>query len=849
MNHFKSLRWLIVCAAFVCSPDTTTGQRLYRNSVDLQPVDDGTYWYVVQTGKGRQQFIHVDPESGTRRLAFDHKLVAMLLEQEIGKPVDPEVLPIRHIQFEADALILTGDSQSWRFSNKDKTLTKTSQAANNWLIPRPRRVAGQGPETSFTLTNELEESVRVEWIASADRVVKYADLAPNQSMDMSTYAQHAWLLSTSREELGAFFVRAADTQLVLTKEVVDAVKTMKRNPAGRPRRGSRTSRPFLSASRSGNSPDGDIRIEVRDDNLWRVQTDDNSAAQLTSEASAGHTFRRDASRSRLVNMQYNRSDYPPAEGEIYWSPDSSRFVAFQSTRVRERRVTYVRSLPAGSTAPQVESYPYAKPGDALPVATPRLFRRDGSELALSSEMISNPFDLQFKGWSPDGKTFYLLYNERGHQRLSYLAVDATTGTMRRVIDEQSDTFIHYSDSGKMVLRHLSAGQILWASERSGWNHLYLYSESGSEATAVTSGEWNVRRIANIDQKKRQIWFYAVGIQQDQDPYHEHYCRVNYDGSELTILTAGDGTHTVTHTADGKWLLDQYSRVDLPPVHELRRADNGELVVLLEEADASEVEQALGSLPIRFHAPGRDGKTEIWGLMHLPKDFDPEQKYAVVENIYAGPHDHHVPKAFRTRYGHQREIANRGAVVVQIDGMGTAWRSKDFHDVCHKNLRDAGFPDRIAWLKAAASRFPYLDISRVGIYGGSAGGQNAMAALLWHGDFYSAAVADCGCHDNRVDKLWWNEQWMGWPVDQSYINSSNVENAERLQGHLMLVVGECDRNVDPASTTQVAARLIAAGKDFDYLLIPGAGHGCCESPYGRKRRIEFLTQHLKIDSKQ
>jgi dipeptidyl aminopeptidase/acylaminoacyl peptidase len=216
----------------------------------------------------------------------------------------------------------------------------------------------------------------------------------------------------------------------------------------------------------------------------------------------------------------------------------------------------------------------------------------------------------------------------------------------------------------------------------------------------------------------------------------------------------------------------------------------------------------------------------------------------VENIYAGPHDHHVPKAFRSAYRHQQQLTDRGMIVVQIDGMGTAWRSKTFHDVCFKNLRDAGFPDRIAWMQAAAEQYPAMNLERVGIYGGSAGGQNALAALLWHGTFYKAAVADCGCHDNRLDKLWWNEQWMGWPVGEQYAASSNIDHAWRLHGKLLLVVGEEDRNVDPASTTRTVRALIEAGKDFDFLLMPGVGHGACEKPYAAKRRADFLVRHLK-----
>jgi len=267
------------------------------------------------------------------------------------------------------------------------------------------------------------------------------------------------------------------------------------------------------------------------------------------------------------------------------------------------------------------------------------------------------------------------------------------------------------------------------------------------------------------------------------------------------------------------------------------------VCLLEEADASEILKDRGFLPERFQAPGRDGKTPIFGVIHRPRNFQPGQSYAVIENIYAGPHDYHVPKEFRALWGHQHRIADLGFIVVQIDGMGTAWRSKAFHDVCYRNLKDAGFPDRIAWLNEAAGKVPQMDLGRVGIYGGSAGGQNAMAALLWHGDFYRAAVADCGCHDNRMDKIWWNEQWMGIPEGDVYAANSNMENAHLLRGSLMLVVGEQDRNVDPATTTQVAGRLVRAGIDFDFLVVPGAGHGACETPWASRRREQFFERTL------
>jgi len=176
-------------------------------------------------------------------------------------------------------------------------------------------------------------------------------------------------------------------------------------------------------------------------------------------------------------------------------------------------------------------------------------------------------------------------------------------------------------------------------------------------------------------------------------------------------------------------------------------------------------------------------------------------------------------------------------------MGTNWRGKAFHDVCWKNLADSGLPDRIAWIKAAAATRPWMDISRVGIYGGSAGGQSALSALLHHGEFYKVGLADCGCHDNRIDKIWWNEAWMGWPVDDSYAKNSNVTDAHKLTGKLMLMVGELDTNVDPSSTLQVANALEKADKDFDLVIITGSDHGSAGTAYGRRRFMDFFVRNV------
>ncbi|MEQ1748934.1 MAG: prolyl oligopeptidase family serine peptidase, partial [Prosthecobacter sp.] len=356
-------------------------------------------------------------------------------------------------------------------------------------------------------------------------------------------------------------------------------------------------------------------------------------------------------------------------------------------------------------------------------------------------------------------------------------------------------------------------------------------------------QWPVREVLHVDDAKREVLFMASGLKSGEDPYHLHLCRVNIDGSGFQQLTAGDGNHRIEFSPKRDFFIDTWSRADHSPVTELHRGSDGGLVCELEKADATVLIAAGWTMPERFVAKGRDGKTDIHGVIIKPSNFDPSKKYPIVENIYAGPHSAFAPKEFGRLLGHHT-MAELGFIVVQMDGMGTNHRGKAFHDLCWKNLKDAGFPDRKLWIKEASKSRPWMDLSRVGIYGGSAGGQNAMRALLDHHDFYKVAVADCGCHDNRMDKIWWNEQWMGWPIDESYKLSSNFEDAHKLQGHLLLIVGELDTNVDPASTTQVVGALQKAGKTFDFMPIVGTGHGAAETPYGSKLRAEFLVRHLK-----
>jgi dipeptidyl aminopeptidase/acylaminoacyl peptidase len=280
-------------------------------------------------------------------------------------------------------------------------------------------------------------------------------------------------------------------------------------------------------------------------------------------------------------------------------------------------------------------------------------------------------------------------------------------------------------------------------------------------------------------------------------------------------------------------------VDQPPISQVRRTEDRKVVMELERGDISALTAAGWKPPEVFSAMGRDGKTDIWGVIYRPTNFDPAKKYPVIESIYAGPQGSFVPKTFTAM---AQPLAELGFIVVQIDGMGTNNRFRAFHDVAFRNLGDAGFADRILWHKAVAAKYPWYDIGRVGVYGTSAGGQNSMGALLFHPEFYKVAVSNSGCHDNRMDKIWWNEQWMGWPLGPHYAASSNVDNAAKLQGKLLLVVGEMDTNVDPSSTFQALNALIRANRKFDLLYVPGGGHGA-GGAYGQHLLQDFFVHNL------
>lgn len=570
------------------------------------------------------------------------------------------------------------------------------------------------------------------------------------------------------------------------------------------------------------SPDGKWRAFIRDHNIFIRAMGSEEEIQLSKDGKEGNSYQ-----------------------TPYWAINSKNLISFRVEPDQVGVVHLHESSPREGGRAKLHTRRYALPGD-------KFTSHELNWFDIEKKIHTKPEVgiIDFRGprprWTQDGRYFRYQKIDRGHQRFRVIEVDVFTGKFRNIIDEKTETFIwteHPKNLGVPLVNWLDeTDEIVYLSESDGWRHLYLIDvKTGKTKNQITKGQFVVRYVDWIDHEKRQIWFRASGLNKDQDPYLMHYYRINFDGSEFTHLTEGNGWHNITYSPDRKYIIDQYSRVDMAPVNELRRVSDGSLVSRLETADISELLASGWEPPEVFTANGRDGKTGIWGIVAKPKDFDPSKKYPVIEDMYAGPHDSYVPKQFSAgrRFSSYTDM---GFVVVKIDGMGTANRSKAFHDVCWKNLKDSGFPDRILWHKAYAKNNSWYDISRVGIHGGSAGGQSSTAALLFHPDFYKVAVSSCGCHDNRMDKASWNEQWMGYPVGPQYSESSNIDNAHRLEGRLLLIVGEMDNNVPPESTLRLVDALIKANKDFDMIFQPGGGHGG-GGRHGDRRRKDFFRKHL------
>jgi len=673
-----------------------------------------------------------------------------------------------------------------------------------------------GPETEIEFINQTAKDIELAWIDGDGHSVSYGSIAAGESRSQHTFVNHVWVLRDRNKKV-----------LAATKNPALSLSSFTLTIDSKPPGKGRESIPNDDAIKTPpKSTAKHPRVFIREHDVWTWNETIEEEIALTTDGNQQDGY----------------------EGSVEWSPNGEYFYVFRTDHADQRTVTVVDSAPDDQLQPKTIAFGYTKPGDDIDHPRLCIFSVTGSTATqhhvVDDAVVPNPFEIRDVSWRGDSKAVRFVYNERGHQRLKVIEMNADDGSCRVIVDEKSNTFIDYA--GKYFVKFLDeTNELIWMSERDGWNHLYLIDQqTGSVKNQITSGNWVVREVVDVDEAKRAMLIAGGGVVADQDPYYLHLLRVSFDGGLPTRLTDGDGDHQWKFSPSKRYLVDRCSRVDLPPTTSIRSLESGEFISVTETADASKLLSSRWTMPQRFVSKGRDGVTDIYGLVVLPAGFDESQTYPVLELIYAGPHAAHVPKSFQ-RMSDLQQAANgangKQFIVVRIDGMGTSHRSKAFHDLCWKNLGDGGFPDRIAWMKSLAETIPQMDLDRVGVWGGSAGGQNAMRALVAHGDFYKAAFADCGCHDNRMDKIWWNELWMGWPIGDHYQEQSNVTQAHRITGKLMLSVGELDTNVDPASTMQVVDALIKADKDYELLVFPGKNHGAGSSVYGIRRRIDFFCR--------
>ena len=624
-------------------------------------------------------------------------------------------------------------------------------------------------------------------------------------------------------------------------------------------------RPVPGGTRQGNvSPSGRHGVTVTGGDLVLVDHVEGRSATLTDDAEVafGYGSSPEGRNSAVTDRLGNRDLIP----RVLWSPDERYLLTH---RLDERRVGTMHlwqpAPPDGSLRPRIHTYRQALPGDAeLPLAHLVVFetgtgrRADLSWNPLESSFLT-PIELEHAWWSAGSDAVYFVHWDRDRRSVRLVWGDPATGGCSVLVEEESETpidlnAVYYGRPNVWVSGDRQ--EIIWYSARSGWGHLYLLDGGGHPVRQLTSGDWLVTDLLRVDEETRTAYFMATGREASRDPYYHHLYAVSLDGGAPRLLTPEDAAHGewppwVDFSPDGRYFVDRFSRIDQPPRTVLRKS-SGELVARIIEADVSALLASGWRYPERFSAKASDGETDLYGMIVLPYDFDPAARYPVVESIYPGPQATRTPSGFTDLVGEStRCLADLGFVVVTVDGSGTPGRSRAFLDAPYGGQGGAGgLADHAAVLAQLAEARPYLDLSRVGIYGHSAGAYAAVRAMLEYPDLYRVGVASSGNHDQALTNVTWGERWVGPFRGPGWDTQANRTLAENLRGKLLLVTGDLDDNVNPAATFQLVDALIEANRDFDLLVLPNRNHDYAatwgtwnEDPYFTRRRWDFFVEHL------
>jgi len=597
------------------------------------------------------------------------------------------------------------------------------------------------------------------------------------------------------------------------------------------------------------SPDRKLGAFVRDWNLWVLDLTSGAETQLTTDGVKDYGYATD-------NAGWKQT----GAAILLWSPDSTRIATFQQD---QRKTGEMYLVPVANTHPELKAWKYPLVGDrnvtmiervVIDVNARKTVRLkmppDQHRSSLCDDVACDGDKWEDVEWSPDGSQLAFVSTSRDHKQEWMRVADVSSGEVRDVMGETVKTFFTSGD-GKVNWHYLpGSNEILWFSERDDWGNLYLYDlATGKLKNQITHGEGNVTQVLDVDEKARTIYFVGVGREPGRDPYFHHFYSVHFDGTGLRLLTPEDADHDIKVSKNGRYFVDSYSTPQRPAITVVRDRD-GKTVMDVATQDISKLREAGWVPPTSIRVKGRDGKTDLYGLMFKPSHFDSSQKYPIVNLVYPGPQIGSCgSRQFRAAHGDLQSLAELGFIVVCIDGMGTPSRSKSFHEAYYGNLGDNTIPDQVAGMKDLAAQYSFIDLDRAGIYGHSGGGNATVAALFHYPDFFKVGIAESGNHDERDYEDDWAEKWAGLEVKHpdgtsNYDSQANQNTAKDLKGHLLLAHGTMDDNVPPNNTMLVVDALIKANKDFDLLLIPNAAHGYgAAGQYMTRRRWDYFVRYL------
>lgn len=821
---------------------------VFDMAVTPHPLADGNrFWYTFENNAGRKFYV-VDPAKKTKNFVFDAVKLAASLTTATGLPYDSQHLPIttiRYVKNDGSIQFEINVPRDAVIPGEKKTTATLSTDANNQEDPaadddgdggnnHPQQQGGRGGVVEAPAPGRNQKQLAFEYELTTGKLTLLDERPPRKPAWASVSPDGKTVVFTRNHNLymmdeanyAKALKKADDTSIVETEITKDGEE-------------------FFGYGGRGGA--GGQQQEQQQ----QQQQQENNGGEQQNEAQAA--------RAR-------------GAANVSWSKDSRKFAVVRPDARRVKPLWVINSL--ANPRPTLETYKYEMPGDAdypqahlevFDVATKARLDMKADVTGFKDQRIRIESDrpsaygrehekaeTTWAGAGGSGQIYFTRLSRDEH-RLDLCVADSTTGEVKALIQERMNVYIE-----EKPIKFLGDGaELLWWSERDGWGHYYLYAAAGTLKGQVDKGEFVAEDISYVDEKARQVYMTASGREDGENPYFMHNYRVNVDGSGIKLLDPGDASHAVVVADNGKYFVDNNSRVNSVPQSVLYDAQ-GTIGMPLEKVDVGPLMAAGYKFPEPFTVKADDGITDIYGVMYKPFDFDPNRKYPIIEYVYPGPQTESVTQIFSPRQANVA-LANLGFIVVEVGNRGgNPHRSKWYHTYGYGNLRDYGLADKKAAVEQLAARYPWIDIDRVGITGHSGGGFMSTAAMLVYPDFFKVAVSESGNHENNIYNAPWSEKHHGvkevtdkdGKVTFEYSIEKNSEIARNLKGHLLISTGDIDNNVHPGNTLRLADALIKANKRFDFVILPGQRHAYGpEAEYFSWIRADYFCKYLLGDFDQ